>query len=719
MVGSCPIWRRFCQLPFLSTPLPACERQSSKRLWLFPPCRIALIADVPTVILNSANALASQQRDFDRVVAESLRHHFASQAIAIAVVQTTSFDALRAALAQPGVLAVFTNLPPDSSYDSQAKPYTAIIDGVEELSLPANGYRQSIAELKAVRRVAPAVPLFVLTGAPREVVADEQIAWELGGEQLAIRRKFDLPGATDDYPRAYLTYILRHVLALRAPTLEYRRARSAECAPFREHQLGAIRVGLLTRDARFGHGVREVMHEICEFRAPAFDFELLTDAQVLHERLLANPPDMLLVASDGDYWLPMLAQLPQGHLQFGAAALTGVFIAPEAARPYVALLDLPQRVAPVALLEALIHHVQTVREGLRGDGWFGRLQSRFLAHLADRDDENRLYRALRSFAVDHGEVSAALRAAGGLSLFMPVQGVGAAEAVIRKAAVLADRTIFTQLPPSLSRDAWGTGTSLQMLRLWHTAAAERGTAIETAWIDLIDRHRPLFEAGRSVFFPIPSTVYITRDNIGRVAPELQFVREVVDRIPIAQESSGLLGTVTADTFGAMHCVDPSLAALSTVGRLVSELPLPMLENVDTPTLAKVLADQQDSVQAFRQRVRRAVDDLMASGSDLYSPLVIRGLARDLEDGAAQLTSEFAELRHSNAIQALGATLLTGVGTLSVVALPSIPATLLTVLGTGGLGAVGFQYLAYLQQLQRRKTSPYYFYWQLERRAEAG
>lgn len=670
-----------------------------------------------TLILNSVNAPVPQGREFDRVVADALREYFASHKVDVAVQQTISFDALRAALAQRDVLAVFTNLPPDSSYESQAKPYIAVVDGIEELSLPANGYGQSLAELKAVRRVAPSVPLFVLTGAPREVIADEQIAWELGSEQLAIRRKFDLPGAAGDYARAYVEYIVRHVLALRAPTPEYRRARSAECAPFRERQLGAIHVGLLTRNPSFGLGVSDVVREIFEFRAPTFEFYVLTDVQALHERLLANLLDMLLVASDGDHWLPVLRQLEPGQLQFGAAALAGVFSAPDAARPYVALLDLPQRVRPLELLEALTRHVEGVRERLRGEGWFGRLQARFLAHLADGGEDGRLHRALRSFAVDHGEVSAALRAAGGLALFMPVQGVRAAEALIRKAAVLADRTIFTQLPPSLS--PWDAGTSLQMLPLWDTAGAARGTAVESAWTDLIDRHRPLFEAGRSVFFPIPSMVYVTPDNVGRMGPQFQSVREVVGRIPIAQESSGLLGTVTADTFGATHCVDPSLAALSTVGRLISELPLPVLENIDTPTLAKVLADEQDSVQAFRRRVHRAVDDLTASGADLYSPLVIRGLARDLEDGAAELSSQFAELRHSNAIQALGATVFTGIAALSVVALPSISAELLTVLGTGGLGQVGFQYLAYLQQLQQRKASPYYFYWQLSRRAAPG
>jgi hypothetical protein len=61
-----------------------------------------------------------------------------------------------------------------------------------------------------------------------------------------------------------------------------------------------------------------VARQIFGFRAPIFDFEVLTEVQVLHERLLSGLPDMLLVASDGDYWFPVLAQLPHGRLQFGA-----------------------------------------------------------------------------------------------------------------------------------------------------------------------------------------------------------------------------------------------------------------------------------------------------------------------------------------------------------------------------------------------------------------
>jgi hypothetical protein len=68
--------------------------------------------------------------------------------------------------------------------------------------------------------------------------------------------------------------------------------------------------------------------------------------------------------------------------------------------------------------------------------------------MEDECDEHACTARCAALPWIHGEVGAALRAAAGFSLFMPVQGVRAAEAVIRRAAVLADGSIFTQLLPS-------------------------------------------------------------------------------------------------------------------------------------------------------------------------------------------------------------------------------------------------------------------------------
>ena len=245
-----------------------------------------------------------------------------------------------------------------------------------------------------------------------------------------------------------------------------------------------------------------------------------------------------------------------------------------------------------------------------------------------------------------------------------------------------------------------------------------GTTLEIEWVNVIQRNRALFASGSVLFFPTPTTAYVNSVNVGQVMPHMNEPKALVDKVPITQENSGLLATTSAEAFDAIHCVDSSFAALSTVGRLVTDVKLPLIHGVSADDLALILADNQDSVQAFRSRVRSVTEDLLTSGADLYSPLVIRNISREIEDGANQLGSEFSQLRQSNALQALGAAVLTGLATLSVTAIPTIPITLLTVLGTGGLGAVGFQYLAYLQQLRQKSKSPYYFYWKLAKLNDA-
>jgi len=668
------------------------------------------------IIFADINAHLEESRTRDEATVGSVSSLLAAKGSDVIVRYVTSMQQLATALQETEVLLLITNFPPDSTYDRRWEPELRPSFGTLVHSFPADSYYRTKKELAGIFCRVSQIRVVVITGAPRNTLTDEEILSVASLGTVYVVRKPDLFKAPEGYDKAHTALVLSEVARVIAPKSPEQENWYRTQAAWQREQLGQARILILCRSEDVGEAVaRGLAMSFNEIPCPLV-FSTCDSIIGAHRHVLAGQIEIVLSVFDTQYWAPINDAIHAENHPCVSLALVDATEA-RAGLPQHTLeivTDPTRRIDAQHLATTIFRGLHEARSRLQKSGGLSYLQNRFLRDVAS-DDPGALARALRGLTAHHRTVLNALsRQKDQLKLFLPVANAGDLSALIGKAVLLADLTVFTQLPPTQSRTLHGQ--DVQIVPLWDMNGVQYCSMIHNEMTTVIRECAPLFASTRAIFYPSPTIMTVDREHADELLPESGALPYTDPSVRIWQERALYDQHISADKILGDHAVIAEYRRISKIGKAIAALEIPYVTGVPADFLDRLLCDNQGSLLTFRSRTKRVIDDLIESQSDIESGAILKRFKRDLEDGVRELRGRIATAKTSVLIQQAGGAIVTAISTLAAVSLLDLSTIAAKLVGGGGLGSMAVQYLSYLAQMRAIRGSPYHIVWQLQRKA---
>ncbi len=149
---------------------------------------------------------------------------------------------------------------------------------------------------------------------------------------------------------------------------------------------------------------------------------------------------------------------------------------------------------------------------------------------------------------------------------------------------------------------------------------------------------------------------------------------------------------------------------------LKHLAIPYLEDVPLPLLAEILADEGESLRAFRRHVDRAVEDIARSPDPAEIERQVLRIRRDLfEDELDRVKQTCERLTRMRALARIGA--YVGTTALSLAAVVGLSPPSIICGATGLATATIAELYRNFEEVRNVRRSPMHFVWQLSRAAD--
>jgi hypothetical protein len=149
---------------------------------------------------------------------------------------------------------------------------------------------------------------------------------------------------------------------------------------------------------------------------------------------------------------------------------------------------------------------------------------------------------------------------------------------------------------------------------------------------------------------------------------------------------------------------------------LTHLAIPYLEDVPLPLLAEILADEGESLRAFRRHVDRAVEDIGRSADPAEIERQVLRIRRDLfEDELDRVKQTCERLTRMRALARIGA--YVGTTALSLAAVVGLSPPSIICGATGLATATIAELYRNFEEVRNVRRSPMHFVWQLARAAD--
>jgi len=146
---------------------------------------------------------------------------------------------------------------------------------------------------------------------------------------------------------------------------------------------------------------------------------------------------------------------------------------------------------------------------------------------------------------------------------------------------------------------------------------------------------------------------------------------------------------------------------------VTTLAVPYIENVPLSLLGEVLADEGDSLRAFRHAMDRAIEDMEAASDPASAKIELRHLKRDLlEDELARLADTCQRITRMRTLSAAGAVVATGAISLAAAFGMAVPEVIMG--AAGGLATTLAGLWQTFEEKWQVRKSPVYWLWRVGR-----
>jgi hypothetical protein len=149
---------------------------------------------------------------------------------------------------------------------------------------------------------------------------------------------------------------------------------------------------------------------------------------------------------------------------------------------------------------------------------------------------------------------------------------------------------------------------------------------------------------------------------------------------------------------------------------LTHLAIPYLEDVPLPLLAEILADEDESLRAFRRHVDRALEDIARSADPAEIERQVLRIRRDLfEDELDRVKQTCERLTRMRALARIGA--YVGTAALSLAAVVGLSPPSIICGATGLATATIAELYRNFEEVRNVRRSPMHFVWQLARAAD--
>lgn len=178
------------------------------------------------------------------------------------------------------------------------------------------------------------------------------------------------------------------------------------------------------------------------------------------------------------------------------------------------------------------------------------------------------------------------------------------------------------------------------------------------------------------------------------------------------------GLLKSKALGAGFATTESVVGIER-GELhpVTTLSVPYIDNVPLSVLADVLADEGESLRAFRRAMDRVVEDMEAATDPATAAAELRHLKRDLlEDELDKLKDACGRITRMRALSAVGAGVATGAISLAAAFGMAVPEVIMG--AAGGLTTALAELWQTGEEKKQVRKSPVYWLWKVGRRGDA-
>lgn len=215
---------------------------------------------------------------------------------------------------------------------------------------------------------------------------------------------------------------------------------------------------------------------------------------------------------------------------------------------------------------------------------------------------------------------------------------------------------------------------------------------EVALYDWLEQDaKPLLLSGRAVFAPFVFA-----------APDTADVDEGALKAALLHSNLVVSGQVIRTPTGAIHPL--------------TQLAVPYLEDVPLPLLAEILADEGESLRAFRRHVDRAVEDIARSTDPAEVERQVLRIRRDLfEDELDRVKQTCERLTRMRALARIGA--YVGTAALSLAAVFGLAPPSIICGATGLATATVAELYRNFEEVRNVRRSPMHFVWQMSKAAD--
>lgn len=150
---------------------------------------------------------------------------------------------------------------------------------------------------------------------------------------------------------------------------------------------------------------------------------------------------------------------------------------------------------------------------------------------------------------------------------------------------------------------------------------------------------------------------------------------------------------------------------------VTTLAVPYIDNVPLSLLGEVLADEGESLSAFRRAMDRVIEDMEVASDPASAATELRRLKRDLlEDELARLGDTCRRITRMRTLSAAGAAVATGAISLAAAFGMAVPEVIMG--AAGGLTTTLAELWQTVEEKKQVRTSPVYWLWKVGRHTDA-
>ena len=632
---------------------------------------------------------------------------------------TSTASITKAASNFDGLIILFSNFPPDSAYeDSTVIQAREIGDGDHITSIPADSYETTKRFFNELLSKNKNIELHVITGAPFEKLTNFEITSLSEEASISVQRKMEWLYSRD-YPQKYADYVVN---TLKNSLYKVAGSQSYDRSQIYSSQFSRLTVlTLCDQTDDFANTVVDMFRKSCG--QMSFNFSIVRTIEQLHNILTETDVDSLLILDVPGKWFKFIESLAFSNKQMAIFYLTSFkheiellptnvtshYLKPHVSKDFRILLD--------SYLEA-IENLRLLPPNIDPKKYV--LKMYF--DCINEGSSNSFSRANRYLIRIQHLLLDALQRQSKFFLFCPFDSISDFQTFSPLLPFISPYSIATYTNPldleSQFKESDGfkvSKGSFSIQTLWDLPRRRYGFLSPDSLTSFLKHYAILFKAGNVQFFPSPTMTQVLPNNVDEINPQAkQFVRQIHKK-PYWMMNKDPNDYFPAAAIGAQFACSQDAISQTVDRDILEKLEIPYITSAKPQELAKLLLDESESINSFREHASEVIEDCNSSIEHESATKILKRFSKEMNNGVAKLDDRIRSLKRTNRVALVAGTVLTASVTISSALGLEVPKTILAAAGSGGGVGVLTHLLNYKNELKNFKQEKFHFLWRLSRK----